>query len=316
LDLISATPACVLRDHRHALRVIDAIDQSVRGEATEDDGVHGPDARAGQQRNRKLRGHAHIYSDAIAGLDAKLLQRIRALRHFAKKLLIRERAYFARLSFPNNGGFVLTGPVYVPIKAVVGEIDLAADEPLRPGQIPLENRVPFLEPMQFACHRSPKLLRVSRSRVVDFVVLRHALDLSMLSKVRGRIELSILAKDRLNVLLMHGCVGLRHGSPEGKWSFRAHRFYKVQGPHFQSAKRSHERQRRHVGNGRMASSESRMLQTITLRAAAKSGCPAPTGGGSVMPSPIASRAILRVSRREEVPSTRARSTPVLRRRSS
>src|SRR3546814_8933324 len=46
-------------------------------EAAEDDAVHRADPRAGEHRRRALGNHRHIDGDAVALLDAELLQRVR-----------------------------------------------------------------------------------------------------------------------------------------------------------------------------------------------------------------------------------------------
>ena len=77
-------------------------------------------------------------------------QNVGELLHFAMQLLVGEDANFSGFALPDDCGFVLAPGVDVAVEAVVGEIDLAADKPFRPRAIPLENLVPFLEPVQFA----------------------------------------------------------------------------------------------------------------------------------------------------------------------
>ena len=77
------------------------------------------------------------------------LQNIGELLYFAMQLLIGQGAHFSGFAFPNDGGFIFARALDVPIEAVVGKIELAADEPLGPGKIPFQNLVPLLEPMKF-----------------------------------------------------------------------------------------------------------------------------------------------------------------------
>ena len=71
LDLSAAAIRRVLRKHGYALRIVDAVDERVCGEASEDDGVHRANAGAGEQSNRQLRRHAHVHGDAVALPDAE-----------------------------------------------------------------------------------------------------------------------------------------------------------------------------------------------------------------------------------------------------
>ena len=60
--------AVVDRLERSVGRVADAVDQGLRGESSEDDGVGRAYAGASQKRNWQLRDHAHVDGDAIAFL--------------------------------------------------------------------------------------------------------------------------------------------------------------------------------------------------------------------------------------------------------
>jgi len=76
------------------------------------------------------------------------------------ELLVGEGADFAGLAFPDDGGFIFSRGEDVAVEAVVGEIDLAADEPFGPGGIPLEDFVPFFEPVQFAGDAAPEFVGI------------------------------------------------------------------------------------------------------------------------------------------------------------
>ena len=165
---------------RDRLRVVDAIDQRVRRESAEDDRVRRADAGAGQHGDGQLRRHAHVDRDAVALLDAERLQHVGELLHFAMQLLIGQDANFAGLALPDDRGFIFAPGRDVAVEAVVGEIDLAADEPFCPGTIPLENLVPLLEPVQFAGDPRPELFRLLDRLLVNALVFREALDVRCL----------------------------------------------------------------------------------------------------------------------------------------
>ena len=132
LHFTAAPVGAVLRDDGDGFLVGDAIDQRVGRESAEDDRVHRSDARAGQHGNRQLGTHAHVDGDTITRLDAQRLQHVGALVHFLKQLLIGERADFARLALPDDGGLVLAKGRDVTVEAVVGKVDLARRETTSP----------------------------------------------------------------------------------------------------------------------------------------------------------------------------------------
>ncbi len=82
------------------------------------------------------------------------------------------------------------GPSTMTVDAVVAEVELAADEPFCPGQIPLEHLVPGLEPVQFLRGLGPEFLRIFDRLLVHGLVLLQALD------VRLRAELLRAAERR------------------------------------------------------------------------------------------------------------------------
>ena len=89
--------------------------------------------------------------------------------------------------------------VQVAVEAVIGEIDLAADEPFCPRAIPLENLVPFLEPVQFAGDPRPELLGIVDGFLVEALVFLEALDVGVLAEFCWRIELALLVQDGINI---------------------------------------------------------------------------------------------------------------------
>ena len=57
-----------MRDHSYGLRIMDAVDQRVRGKSSEHDRVRRSDASTRQHRDREFRSHAHVDRDAVAFL--------------------------------------------------------------------------------------------------------------------------------------------------------------------------------------------------------------------------------------------------------
>ena len=154
----AAPPAAIGGHDQFATRVVDAIDQRRAGEAAEDDRVRRADARARQHRNRELRNQRHVERDAIAALNVRVFQNVRKLADFGVQLLISERARLAGFTFPDQRGFVASPGGEMPVETVVRDIDLAADKPLGVRWVPLQNRVPLLEPVKLLRPCAPRRL--------------------------------------------------------------------------------------------------------------------------------------------------------------
>src|SRR5215467_9172586 len=113
-------------------------------------------ARAGEHRDGKLWSHSHVDRDAVALMHAEGLQDVGKLLNLAMQLLVSQRPNFAGLTFPNDGGFVLARGLHMPVEAVIRQIELAAQKPLRPRMFPPKNFVPFFEPVQLFGNASPE----------------------------------------------------------------------------------------------------------------------------------------------------------------
>src|SRR5882724_846406 len=99
-NLLAAAVRSVLSNDRNARRVIDAVDQGIGCESSEDDGMNRANARTCQQGNGELRGHAHIDGYAVPLADAEALQYVGEFLHFEIKLTVGQRSGLARLAFP------------------------------------------------------------------------------------------------------------------------------------------------------------------------------------------------------------------------
>ena len=106
LDLRAAPVAHILGQHGDAAGVVDPVHQRVRGEPAEDDVVHRTQPRAGQQRNRQFRAHAHVDGHAVAFGHAERAKHVADALHLTEYLRIGQPAHLARLTFPQNGGLV------------------------------------------------------------------------------------------------------------------------------------------------------------------------------------------------------------------
>ena len=161
----TSTIAAVRCNQHLCLRVVNPIAQRLCAEATEHNTVRGADAVTGVHRDNQLRHHAHVKADAVTFLDAELLQNIGELVDLPPHVPIGEHALVAWLSFPDNGGFVLSPAFYVPIETIVRGVELPADKPFGPGRIPFQHLFPRLEPFQLLGGFGPKRLGILPGRV-------------------------------------------------------------------------------------------------------------------------------------------------------
>ena len=168
-------------------------------------------ACTGEHGDGKFRRHAHVDRDPISFFHAQRFQNVGEFLHLAMKLLIGEDANFPGLAFPNDRGFVFAPGREVTIDTVVGKIDLAANEPLRPGTIPFENFVPILEPVQFAGDSRPEPIGLVNGFLIQAVIFGEAFHMGLLAEFWGRIELALLMQDGIDASVLHvGCGFVGH----------------------------------------------------------------------------------------------------------
>ena len=158
----AAPPGLVLRDQHLAAHVVQARRERVGGEAAEDDGVRRAEPRAGEHRDRRLRDHPHVDPDRGALPHAELLQRVRERDHLAQQVGVgQSRAVAVGLALPVEGDLVAAPRLDVAVDAVVRDVQLAAEVPLRVRQLPLVELRERLEPRRRA--RAPRAPRTPRS---------------------------------------------------------------------------------------------------------------------------------------------------------
>ena len=193
----AAPPRLVLRDQDLAAHVVRAVGERVGREAAEDDGVRRAEPRAREHRDRKLGDHAHVDRDLRPLADAELLERVREADDLGLELGVRELPPVAlRLALPEVGDAIAEAGVDVPVDAVVRDVELAAEVPLRVGKLPLVELREGLEPRHaLAALALPELVEVA---LVD-VGLRHR----ERGEVGRRRVAPVLREDRLDRLVAH-----------------------------------------------------------------------------------------------------------------
>ena len=197
-DGLAAAQPLVLRDQQLALHVVQAAGERVGGEAAEDDRVRRAEARAGEHRDRQLGNHPHVDPDRRSLADAEALERIREADDLALEVGERERpALVGRLPLPVVGDLVAEARLDVPVDAVVRDVELAADVPLRVRKLPLEELVEGLEPGDaLAALRLPELAPVALVDVRLRVRLR--------GEVGRRVVGALFEEERLDRLVAQG----------------------------------------------------------------------------------------------------------------
>jgi hypothetical protein len=138
--------------------------------------VYGADAGAGKHCNGQFRHHAHVQRDAVTFHYAKPLQDVGEDLHLGEHLAIGEGTGVTRFPLPEEGNLLAVPGDHMAVKAVVGEIDFAADEPLGPRRIPFKNLGPGFKPMQFLGDSGPECFRIGGGFRVDSFVLFQAFD--------------------------------------------------------------------------------------------------------------------------------------------
>ena len=151
-------------DHHFGFGVVDALAQRLGGKSAEDDAVRRADLGAGEHGDGQLRHHAHVDRDAVALGHAQRAQRVGEAIHLALEHAVGQHARIARLAFPDDGRLVAPRRMRVPVHAVVGDVQLAADEPLHPRRVPLQHLLPRREPVQALGLARPRSLRGSFRR--------------------------------------------------------------------------------------------------------------------------------------------------------
>ncbi len=184
-------------DHRLGLGIVDAIGKRSRRESTEHHRVGGAQARAGQHRHGKLRDHGHVDGDAVAASDTKLLQGVGASADVVEQFLVGDDARITRLAFPVVGDAITLAGIYVPVEAVVGDVDLPTVEPPSVGRLPVENGVPWLEPIELGCFSCPETFEVLGGFGVD----RRGVDLGGGGEAGRRGKVPVFGQKRLDFLV-------------------------------------------------------------------------------------------------------------------
>ena len=126
------------------------------------------EARAGEHRRDRLRDHRHVDRDPVARADAELGQGVGGLTDQLLQLGVGDVARLAlTIADPVVRDLVAEARLDVTVEAVHRRVELAAHEPLRVGQLPLQGGVPLLLPAQPLRLLLPERDSVSGGLVVE-----------------------------------------------------------------------------------------------------------------------------------------------------
>ena len=193
IDELAAAVVAVHRDQHPAARVRDAGAAGVPAEAAEYLRVNDPEPRAGQHRDRQLGNHRHVQGDPVAGLQAERVpQHGSELIHLAEQLRIADVhvGVFFELRHEDHRGLIRVGGG-MPVHAVIGRIQLAADEPLPERRVAgVQRGVPWRIPAQ--------QVSVLREAVREMFLAEPVVDggivgIGLLDEILRRIDVFLLA---------------------------------------------------------------------------------------------------------------------------
>ena len=104
---------------------------------------------AGEHGHDRFGDHRHVDRDAITGDEAELGESVCRAAHFGEQVVVGQVATVTGSAFEVNGDAVTVAGEDVAVDAVVGDVELAADEPLGDGGVgPVEDVGPFLVPVK------------------------------------------------------------------------------------------------------------------------------------------------------------------------
>ena len=173
-NALAAAQALVGGDDDLRSRILDAAGERLGREAAEHHRMDGADARAGEHGEGGLGDHRQIDGDAVASLDAVLLEHIGEAADLFVQFGVSDVARDRRIvAFPDDRGLV-GARRQMPVDAIHRDIGRAVLEPAYRDVMRVEARVldagERRDPGQPAALLGPKTLRVGQRARVELVV--------------------------------------------------------------------------------------------------------------------------------------------------
>jgi hypothetical protein len=154
--------------------------------------VRSAEPGAGEHRDRELGDHPHVDPDRSALLDAELLEGVGDADDLGLEIGEGDRPPLVlRLALPVVGDLVAVPGLDVPVDAVVRDVQLAADVPLRVRQLPVAELLEVLEP-------ADALTPLGLPELVEVPVVDVRLGVGLRGEVRWRWVPPLLEQDRLD----------------------------------------------------------------------------------------------------------------------
>src|SRR2546421_5699376 len=126
--------------------MVHAARQRLAAETAEHDGEGRADARTREHGDGEVGDHAHVDADVRTLLHAELLQAVGETNDLFLQLSERDlAAVILRLAFPEVRNLVAQAGFDVAIDAVVANVELTPDVPLRVRRLPLIELLPGLK---------------------------------------------------------------------------------------------------------------------------------------------------------------------------
>ena len=146
--------------------IIVTIRNRLSGKPRENHTMNCANPSTGQHSKSEFRNHRHVNRNDISLLHTGFFKRIGQPTHFTMKFSVSKRTHIARLTFPDNGCLVRIF-CQIPIKAIVRDIRLSTDEPLRIWLFPFQCFIKCFEPMKILLGQiTPELNWISRRLVI------------------------------------------------------------------------------------------------------------------------------------------------------
>ncbi len=171
--------------------------------------MHRANASAGEHGDRQFRNHGHVDRDAICGLYSQREQHVGEFADALVQFGVRQLQRGAIFGFPEKRGLVSV-LFEVAIETVVRDVQLAADEPLRVRQVPLESFHRRLEPIEVLGLFAPESLGIFRGLGAHLFVFIHRAHARLLREIRGRRD-GFFVED-VRIELLHRCLLCGEGS--------------------------------------------------------------------------------------------------------
>ena len=150
----------------------------------------------GENGYNQFRNHSHINCNPVTRLDAGDFQHVRKLADLAVQFTVGQNPLISLFAFPDNGSFVFSPTVDMNIESVVTDIGFPAFKPFCVGRIPLQNAIPFLEPVKLFSNSSPVSIRICFSGSIEFLIVCHGGNMGIECKIGRRWKFPFFRHNR------------------------------------------------------------------------------------------------------------------------